>query len=327
MTRRKTSRKGAFRTLWHRSPLWRFTLMCAILCSLVIVASLLTRKIAPKLSSLDEATYQPIKDISTPQTPPPATQKPIANTQTTTAPTLELQTNTPVTTNISGVNPALMGRTISDSILVGGYKLPLPPGQWVILSGINLNPPNFSGAAYFLGKIESKKLVAAIRAFALHSKEAPGVGFPEQRFCKRSDLLYLTVDALEANGQQSCWGIYNHFTSGMLKWGDKTANIDNLDRAAAGDLSAKGVDYPQDFVGVEFVRAEKWGILQTSYLFSPESDGIKSNNAPTYQESDWYPKNIGHYPEKQTYVKKLVAWGADFWSKYQAAFNTAPLPQ
>jgi hypothetical protein len=83
----------------------------------------------------------------------------------------------------------------------------------------------------------------------------------------------------------------------------------------------KGVAYPLDLIAVQFVRTEKWGLLYSNYLFNPESEGIVSDAAPSFLDSDWFYKNINRFPEKVAYTEKLKTWATSFWPQYQAAFS------
>jgi hypothetical protein len=111
-----------------------------------------------------------------------------------------------------------------------------------------------------------------------------------------------------------------YFSADMQQWADKSAHIDQLARAAGGDLAAKGVSYPQELITVGFDQAERWGELSAGFMFSPEKDGISSNVVPTLRDSDWYKSNLQRYPEKVAYVNKLQQWATSFSPKFQAAF-------
>jgi hypothetical protein len=222
----------------------------------------------------------------------------------------------------SGVDSALMGRTYSGSVSVIGFKLPLPPGNWVVLANSSINTPTASGTAYFIGRIEHKRLVGALRVFAAKSKDKPGAGFIALKGCAKDNpnAHYIFIESVTPFDHEACWFIEQYYTPALQKWADRTTQVSGLDRAAAGDMAAKGVTYPQDFVLVRFGRAEKWGLVQADYLFSPESEGVSSNVALSYYEMDWHPKNIARFPEKQAYVAKLKEWGTSFWPKFQTAF-------
>lgn len=219
----------------------------------------------------------------------------------------------------SGLNRAVLGRTFQSTLLVNGFKVPLPPGEWAMLANgtvtSNGHPEN-KGMIYFLGQIVQKRVVAAIWVQAMRS---PGLGFTQNQNCINPANLYV-LDQPEGKDHQGCTWIRSYFSADMQQWADKSAHIDQMARAAGGDLAAKGVSYPQELVTAGFQQAGKWGELSAGYMFSPERDGISSNVVPTFRDSDWYKSNLQRYPEKVAYVNKLQQWATSFSPKFQAAF-------
>ncbi|WP_158902630.1 hypothetical protein [Burkholderia sp. L27(2015)] len=228
----------------------------------------------------------------------------------------------------SGLDNALLGRTYRQSISVIGFDVPLPPGQWAELANSSIHLRGASGMAYFLGRIEHKRLVGGVRVFAVRSSDLPGTGFSAANGCTSGnpDLNYLFIESITPFDHQACWLINNFFTPPLQQWADRAIRISSLDRAAAGDLAAKGVSYPQDLVDVRFTRAEKWGLLEVTYLFNPEGDGIASNTALSARESDWHAPNIGRFADKVAYVAKMRDWGESFWPRFQQAFASGKSP-
>ena len=112
----------------------------------------------------------------------------------------------------------------------------------------------------------------------------------------------------------------NYFTTPWQQWADRAIRLDGLDRAAAGDMTAKGITYPQDFVAVRFSRSEKWGFLDATYLFDPELEGLSSSTALSFRDSEWHTTNISHFPDKVAYVEKTKMWATNFWLKFQEVF-------
>ncbi|GAB2913518.1 hypothetical protein GCM10027093_59990 [Paraburkholderia jirisanensis] len=248
-----------------------------------------------------------------------APQKPVANAQ------ISLATpGQPKAADPSGLNGAMFGRTFQQSVQADHFNVPLPPGQWVMLAHFNIHTPTSAGHAYFLGHIEHRRLVGGVRLFALHSNDQPGAGFPAAKGCVigNPNANYVYIESITANDHQGCWIVDHYFTPPLQQWADRATRISALDRAVGGDLAAKGVDYPQDLPTVRFTRAEKWGVLEVTYLFDPELDGIQSANALSVSESDWHAANISRFPEKVAYVAKLRAWGEGFWPKFQQAFDS-----
>lgn len=331
-----------FGRLWRRAPWWRGLLMSAMLLSLLFV---LYRPIPSpptdagvQLGALAHyvrpaATAGGVAAVGLPDTAPaPAASRPaakpaavsVARPVSTTPKTAALSLAGPSSAQDSlGIDHALAGRLYSDFVAINGYKVPLPAGKWVQLANTSINIPSATGSGFFLGKIEHKRLVGAVSGMVLRSKDKPGAGYPEVTGCARPDPTrnFALVEEVVAFDNQSCWRIHSYYTPPLQKWADRSVNIGVLDRAAAGAMAAKGIDYPQDLVDVRMSRFTKGAGMEVHYMFNPEVEGISSSTVVSYTDMDWRANNIVRYPEKQAYVEKLKAWGAQFWPKFKAAFS------
>ncbi len=231
--------------------------------------------------------------------------------------------------NVTGLDPALLGPLYRSSVLIDGFKVPLPPGDWASLANSSITQTTAVGDAHFLGEIRQRRLIGAIRIFAMRSKDLPGEGFNEVKSCTEVNpgRTYVAIDdEMLPKGHQACWTIRSVFATPWSKWADRAVKIVSLDRAAASDMTKERCDISTGFYGSAFTRTEKWGLLEVMYLFSPDADGISSNTALAVGEADWTPANISKYPEKVAYVDKLKAWGVDFWPKFKAAFAAGQIP-
>lgn len=339
--------------LWKRAPLWRMSIYGCLLCTLLaIVYSPRHAARPPALTAMagDASYIAPPEDKSVERaTSLTSPQKPLGTTHAQSSTVLaSSNAKTPPSTShapqkaqlslaipgdltpsdggISGIDPALLGRTYHESISADGFQLPLPKGEWAILAHgtvKNNRDPNNTGTTYFLGHIEHKILASAIIVTAMRSESSPPSGFEAFEPCsKPDDNIFTNNDAMVAFGHQACWFSRTFFTPPWQQWADKAVNLNYLVRAAAGDLSAKGVNYAQDYVVVQFYRAEDWGKLQATYLFNPEQDHILSNVAMTEQDSDWSVPRLKHSPEKLAYVSHLKSWAEKFWPAFQRSFDS-----
>ncbi len=346
--------RRTFRALWERAPLWRFSLLTAALLSLLFslfppwsnragslpeVLGTNQSSYTPQHQAIDtgnvavsQSRASPAAAISQNQNEPSTAltnvqPMPVSRSAQPAPRTANLSLAMPVnqsTGNSQDVDSALMGRTFSGSITSGGYNLPLPPGDWVSLANMSIKTPTATGTVFFLGQIKHKRLIAAVQAFAIKSKDSPGAGFPEAKACTENNpyrVFASTEEGVTPFDHEACWLIENYFTSPLQQWADRGVKMDPLTRAAAGDLSAKGISYPQDLMMVKFTRAEKWGLLEANYLFSPDAEGISSNMALSIRDSDWTAPNLAGHLEKHAYVAKLKKWGAEFWPRFKTAFE------
>jgi hypothetical protein len=341
MTIQASSPGATARALWKRAPLWRFALMLAALLTLLFALFLpdAARHDSPAASV---ASYTRPPRLPTQQLPPTQAQSPptqqLSSQPQSSQPRQQSQappktarlsmatgnSNAPV--GESGLDAAMLGRVYRDVVTIDGFTLKLPPGDWASLASSSITMPTAAGDAHFLGRIRNKRLVGAVRIFAVHSKDKPGEGFDEVKSCTEVNpgRTFVAIDdEMVPHGHQACWTIRSVYTTPWSQWADRAIKLSFIDRAAAGDMTAKEVTYPQDFIGLTFTRTEKWGLLEVMYLFSPDAEGISSNTVLSVREADWTPANIQRYPEKVAYIAKLKAWGLEFWPQFKAGFDRA----
>jgi hypothetical protein len=329
----------AARALWRRSALWRFS-VCAggvlILLSLIYPPRWRTPPPVAPPAPINGATFKPSTAPPVANATAPPLAKPVANEVPAAQPaakpavpktaklSLATPAGPPAPVNLSGLDPALLGRTYHGTLGINGFNVLLPQGEWALLANQNVRSKQHSentGVTYLLGRIEQKRLVGAIRVTGMRSPSLPGAGFGLFELCDSPVAIYSMKEEVIDSGHQACWIQYGLFTPPWQQWADKATPLDNLIRAAAGDLAAKGVTYPQDFVTVHFYRAETWGALEANYMFSPEPEHIQSSVALTPRDSDWFVGNLNRYPDKVAFVMKLRAWGAEQWPVFKKSFD------
>lgn len=330
---------ASMRALWRRAPLWRFFLLVAALLTAVFA-------LFPPYGSSNRGTAAVANNDTATYTPPtPKVDSPqgVATSNRPAEPTQTLSASKPKTAVLSmvtarpgasagetGLDPALLGPLYRGSVTIDGYTILLPAGEWADLAHSTITLPTATGDAHFLGRIHNRRLVGAVRAFAVRSRDRPGAGFNEVKSCTETNpgRTFVSIDGeMTPNGHQACWTIRTVYATPWSKWADRAVKLSAIDRAAAGDMVAKGVTYPQDFISLTYTRTETWGLLEVMYLFSPENEGISSHSALSVTETDWTPTNIGQYPEKLAYIEKLKDWGTAFWPRFKVAFDQGEIPR
>lgn len=316
-------------TLWKRAPAWRASLvLAATLSALAVGSAVLSSGVSPALPEQVSYTPPPLQAppgvhlppagfAPGPRFLPPPGLVPEANAH------LSLGA-TPAVVGPSGIDTALLGRTWTGSLPVDGFEVPLPPGEWAMLTNADVHSPNSAGKGYVFGRIEHRRLIGVVRVLAMRSTTQPAQGFRAgECISPNANLNYVAVKAAQVLDHQGCWSITHAFTPPMLQWADQAVPLLFLERKAAGDLAAKGVTYPQDFVVAHFVRAEKWGMLDVQYWFNPETENITSGRALSLPESDWHPGNLQRFADKQAYVERLKQWAGVFWERFDRAFSAS----
>jgi hypothetical protein len=341
---KRINQESSFRTfkrLWSQAPLWRSAGIGAAVLTLMFILFFHAAP-QPSTATSGQASYVPPAAI-TQSSPSSTSSNAPANAASDAGVTAPGQA---ATYNAQGnpqtANPSLATRansqtpsgqpnnasgdhSYSGSVHFDGFDVPLPAGNWVRLSNAKLESPKVAGELAVLGEIKNRRLVGVIRLSALRPITMQGDDFQSLKPCNGPAVeraLHATVEDIGPNGHQSCWIIDDFFTPLLFqKWADRTAKMSAVERAAASNLAAKGVTYPQDFVRVRMTRAETWGILEVGYMFSPEIEGIKSDDAASISDSDWIPANISRFPEKTAYVNKLKEWARQFWPTFKSGFE------
>jgi len=319
-----TSLRYAAKSLWKRAPLWRFSLMSGLLLALLFILfppATFEPKNPPAPSPAAPASYVSASPASpaTPaaqNTPPPAS--PPAQTADLSLATPDSAENDAIR-NETGLDPAMLGTLYDDSLKMNGFDIPLPGKHWIMFAHIRMDGPKVSGMSYFLGRVVHKRFVEGVIVQAHRPKPGQEASpFLSSNVAKFVGLYKSTeCTALDTN---ACWLIYGLFTDKWKQWGNRNVKMDILQRAAAGDMAAKGISYPQNLLVVQFMQASKKGYLETLYVFNPETDHIKTPEAASNMDTDWALNNISRYPEKLAYLDKLKKWGMSFWPQIRKLY-------
>lgn len=301
---------NAFKALWRRAPLWQLCFLLAGLGTLLCVLLPFypsASPLKPPARLLDDGNY--VSHVSKPQ----VAAAPASSSQVH-ATSLSMAT--------MGTSDIPAERRLSGSVRVNGFNIKLPAGEWILLANQTIKLPQSSGMTYFLGKVEGKRLSGGIRLFAIRSNDSASAELTPLKGCQPDDagLIHVEVDPAFPGGSRGCWSMSNFFTPGFQHWADRSVNMPSIDRAAAGELAAKDISYPQDFVSVKMGRSEPWGLLEVYYMFSPEAQGIHSTPALSYRDSDWHASNKHRTPEQDAYIEKIKRWGTSHWAEFKRDF-------
>jgi hypothetical protein len=175
--------------------------------------------------------------------------------------------------------------------------------------------------AYFLTRIEQGELIGITRILAADSLTRPGEGFLLQPFWQNSypENIETFAEACTPHGSFSYWRIFNYFAGIWKDHADHSVVMTDLDRAAAEFFVTNQITFSQDYLTVQFARAETWGLLQADYLFAPDKE-LVSRRVVSSKDSEWHPGNLRRFPEKRAFIDKLQDWGTGFWPGFKAAF-------
>lgn len=316
-----------YSTVWHRSGAFKALVFGAVILSALPFGAFLARQTGVASSSAGApppGIEQSQFDYAAMATPKPVEARTPAATKM--PPEIERARKTVLTpvapnTAISAPQgtepPTMMGKTFQANLPIQGREVPLPGGQWTVVAHM---PGAIAGAVESIVLAQPRQTQLAGLILVQSSRLAPDQanGYRQWSQCSRTDILHAKVLANENFGRQDCWTI-NHNLS--LEW--KALGAPNVLRAAAGDLSVRGIDVPPVMLSVYYRQADKNGMLHAIYFSNPVADGIKSTPTAIWQESDWHRQYIGQYPEKMAYVQKLRSWAEDWHPRIHDAFQRA----
>lgn len=289
-------------SLWSRAPWWR----ASVLGTLALTALFIT--FGPLYRPQAVMNLPPMAEVVT-YTPPGGSTAAPGNMAifTTAEPPVVAMPST---------------RPFTNSFAMDGFELPLPPGQWLTLAGGDAREGNAVGKHYLLGQIEHGRLMAAVQVTSLrnrtqllsfHGKGCDALHGPS--------VYSQELEPASSADHQSCWRLSHVFTPPLQHWHDAAVPMSMLMRTGAATLAASHVGYAQDYVQVEFIRAEPWGLLEASYWFNPEREGIASDPAELPGNSNWRAGNVSRYPEKLAFIDGLKQWGGIFRERFDRAFD------
>jgi hypothetical protein len=329
--------QATVRTLWRRAPLWRSLIYLA--CPLSALVLFLPHEVHQTRTPWQEtASYvPPVKPhlaVAQPSSSPsvsPGTPNPDTSVPTRANPpaptnvsiTLGAPSNS-VATDTTGSAPPVsgeVGKVYSGFYPIHGRRLPLRPGSWTVLAEIASQRPDSDLHSVLLGQIEGHRLKGAVLFTDFQSLR----GGWTSRFAGCTDRYNLDSHVDDGSpARQACWTVRNVFSTAWKQWRDRNMKMDPIFRAAAGELEIKGVQYPQDLLQVFFHTADDGGALNAVYYFNPTDEGLTATPVSMWLRSDWSADNIGRYPDKVAYEKRLNSWGSQWWPRI---ISVAALPR
>lgn len=194
---------------------------------------------------------------------------------------------------------SLMGREVRDQISLGGVRIPLPDGNWIVVAFFR-GSSSAEGDRAVLARVSQNRLQGVIAA---RGGYVPGGQTPTPfTGCQRQDYVHRQSKVDDGNGLERCWWI-NHATG---VW-----QADPLMRAASAELFKRGITPPTVMLNVGFRRATADSHATAFYYFDPIDDGISSQPL-LWQASEWHKDRIASDSRRVEYVQKLKQWGADW---------------
>lgn len=198
-------------------------------------------------------------------------------------------------------------------VSASGFSIPLPEGNW-IMAGFNVDSNNTN--APIAGGTLLRVTDGAVTGMIHYN--APQVisrwGYVKSSFCKRDDILHITVNSNFENREQDCWGV-NH-----LYMSPNTKSAPEIKQAWEYIIDHK-LKFPTTMISVRYRLASTTKMLNVMYAFNPEIEGISPATSPKWSESGWHRARINFHPDRLKYVEKIKKWASEWYLVVKSNFE------
>jgi hypothetical protein len=237
---------GAFLRLWHRAPVWRWTLLTTAAAAVMAV-------IFPPVGSIP-APPPAVPAISEPQPVAPPAPQP------TVPPNAALPT---------------AGGSYTNRLPLGAQSVPLPPGRWVAVAVNNPNPPTTPPSVdVFLARIMGGHVAAAALISGSIASDPQQAGFPAPLDAQIPSFYYRRVLSAVDHGTLDLWVCGN---TTPARW------TDPLRQAAIGVFRQQNIALADHLDSVVFRFADTRNWMSADFMFAdPDATTVP---APPWTEA------------------------------------------
>ena len=224
----------------------------------------------------------------------------------------------------AGANDIQLGATYHGTVQitssVGGVYLPLPEGDWKVVSlqttrSTETHTPILNGYLVSLNGMKLKSFIS----FSI-STESAMHGWKVPEYCGRTDIYYFEPKDKRENHEGSeinCWGI-NHI--GMTSGPKAEKYTRDFYEWVPNNTSGM----PINTIEVEYNRASGVKFLRARYYFNPEADGFDPPKNAAWRSSDWHRDRLHLDPKKVEYMEHIKAWAISWKNRLESGFRGNP---
>jgi len=225
----------------------------------------------------------------------------------------------------------LSGTRVADGFPIGGKRIPLPPGEWIVIgTGIEKDGERGFHTLNMLALIEKNQLLAATEISTNipipkagdggKPKDGRGEGWLTHQGCVRDDMHFLNVTANIRLGEQDCWWV-NHWR--MHRTGLGAAEHW---KKAQKYLAENKIKAPLDMIGVTYRLANQDHYVTVTYFLSQRPSDFDDQNdvhwsIASWETSVWHPDQVKKDPKRRQHIDKVIAWGKSWYPQIRQIFR------
>ena len=216
----------------------------------------------------------------------------------------------PVGTNAAMTTPQMIfpsamlprvGENHTGSLPFLNREMRLPAGVWKVAStqAIVVKNLGVAGAFVALTKIQGASLQGVLIIFG-NARPAPN-GFPANKLCQTSDVIWNDVAQNLPQGEQNC-AVINFERPVLWRTGNK-----NVAAGVMSQLDLLNVQPPNIMVSVSVHEANRNWVLDEFLAENPDLAGIPPDMSTQRAQSSWVGFRAAGDPAKQKFIDDLKA--------------------
>ncbi|MEJ1382415.1 MAG: hypothetical protein RPT95_15845 [Candidatus Sedimenticola sp. (ex Thyasira tokunagai)] len=194
-----------------------------------------------------------------------------------------------------------VGQVINDFVIIGEKRIPIPTGNWVVLTKktgyVDKNRGAIGGV--ILVEISGNAVTQMVLIKARLSEQVSAKGMKEDKHFNRADLHYVEKFSTDAFNRDYI-GVHTAKldASSLMKngiWKDALLRL----------ASEHNIRPPRRALSATFLVTKNYDFIQAQYIWNPDTDPRKQTGI-NWKDPDW------EYPlfdaDQKFYANKIVAW-------------------
>lgn len=199
---------------------------------------------------------------------------------------------------------APIGTSFQSVAKFGPRQLPLPPGEWTLLSREMARSTGNTAAPIPILRVYLVQMVGGRLERWIHANtntQVSATGWTRNRnVCDRGDVHVGVSDSNYNERDTECW-IVNHY--GLTPGATAAAYI----RAFYDQTADKR--RPVTALGEQYFLVKDGSFLDVTYYSNPESAGFEKTPTADWRGNPWHRERAAQDPKKLAYIAKLKAEG------------------
>lgn len=202
--------------------------------------------------------------------------------------------------------------TYKDEFKIRGKAIPLPPGEWRIISS-GLNSQKLFQVFFIQEHLEKRFSSVVV------SVDSSEWGYKKSETPDRLDLLYKAVHKNTGGEEQDWWYVNNYIFVATPKHGNPALN------EAIDYIKSHGLVISSDYILARHILTGKHPhrgrYLEVSYYYNPEVAGFPSAAKSQWATSDWNSSRITASKERVKYVDDIIKENTISHERLKAEFH------